>query len=109
VTNKLEAELAGRQLFERPGQRWLGIPRLVLAEEMTYEQALDSIGLGDGQYDTWPAQTRVWLTIFQGTWQLMPIMPPGTPAAPMPYQGCVLLVFTAADGGFISMGDSVCP
>ena len=108
VTNALEAELAGRQLFERPGQAWVGVPRLVLAEGLAYDQAAARIGLGDGQYDVWPAETRVWLTVFQGQWTVMPMMPPGTAAARISYEGCVALVFTAAEGSFISMGDARC-
>jgi hypothetical protein len=109
VVNPQQAELAGRQLFERPGQSWLGHPKLVLAEEMEYQQAVRRIGVGEGQYDLWPEHTRVWLTVFQGRWQLMPMLPPGTLAAPNTFEGCVLVVFAAADGGFISMGDAVCP
>ena len=109
VTNTTEAEMAGRQLIERPLMHWIGVPRLALAEESSYADAAAKIGAADPEYANWAPDTRVWLTIFEGQWDLTPIDPNNPSPQPVRYEGCVLVVFQASNGEMISMGDSRCP
>jgi hypothetical protein len=46
---------------------------------MSYAEAVKKIGVGEGQYDLWPAEMRVWLVIFQGRWLLTPMGPSQPP------------------------------
>ena len=75
------------------------------------DPALDRrrIGLGDGEYETRPRETMVWLMIFEGRWELTPLGSPSATNRPAIYEGCLFTVFAARDGGFISLGDSTCP
>ena len=83
-------------------------PALVFTEEISYADAQEWIGVGKGEYNRWPRETRVWLVIFKGRWLLTP-MGPGPSPTPIEYEGCVLTLFTARDGEWIAMGDAVCP
>ena len=107
---KGDAVNAGVKLLEtQAGTIWLDPPKAEFAEEMSYEEASKRIGMGDGQYDVWPKETRVWFTIFSGRWQLLTIGPAQTNPQPTTYKGCLFLVFTVSDTTLISQGDSVCP
>jgi hypothetical protein len=109
VETKIEAVSVGSQLLQAPGFKWIGSPRVVLAEQMTYAEANTRMGLGEAQYDVWPEETSVWLVVFQGQWKLIPVNP-ATPSPPsMSYEGCVMTIFAARDGSLISKGDAVCP
>lgn len=109
VTSRSEAEAVGKRLLETPGFAWLEPPKLAAADEMSYAEAVKLIGVGEGQYDRWPADTRVWLVIFEGRWELAPMGPPNQVQTPLPYEGCLMTVFAARDGSLISVGDAVCP
>jgi hypothetical protein len=110
VESPAEAAAAGSQILETAGGvTWIEGPRTVLAESMSYEEAVARVGIGGGEYDRWSPQTPVWLVIFQGSWDLVPLDPSQTSPPPVRYEGCVLTVFTAADGTMMSMGDAVCP
>jgi hypothetical protein len=110
VVTELDAITVGGKLFEEKGGiQWIGAPTTVLAKEMLYSEAVKLLGEGGAQYDLWPRETKIWLVVFKGQWQLIPLDP--AQAAPLPetYEGCVLSLFTARDASLISMGDSVCP
>ncbi|HET6846515.1 MAG TPA: hypothetical protein VFH29_06745, partial [Anaerolineales bacterium] len=70
-----EAEAAGKRALEAPGFQWIDAPRLALAEEISYAEAVKKVGVGEGQYDVWPAEASVWLVIFKGRWLLTPMGP----------------------------------
>jgi hypothetical protein len=110
VESPSEAAAAGRQILESAGGfTWIEGPRAVLAEPMSYEEAVARVGVGGGEYDRWPPSTPVWLVIFQGSWDLVPLDPSQAAPPPVRYEGCVMTVFTAADGTMMSMGDAICP
>jgi len=110
VETRLASESVGTQLLEaQEGFTWIESPQAVLAEEMSYAEANKQIGLNTPQYDLWPAETRVWLVIFKGRWELVPLDPTQVEALPVAYEGCLLILFTAKDASMISVGDSVCP
>ena len=95
--------------MEERGVVWLGTPNAAFAEEMSYAEANKRIGVGDGQYDLWPEETRVWLVVFKGRWQMTPIDPSQAAPQPLTYEGCALVLFTARDASLMTMGDAVCP
>jgi hypothetical protein len=64
---------------------------------MSYVDAQQRIGVGEGQYNLWSRETRVWLVVFKGQW------------TPVSYEGCLFLLFTAREGELMSMGDAICP
>jgi hypothetical protein len=109
VRTRADAEIAGKNSLQAPGFEWIGSPRLALAEEMSYAEAVKKIGVGDGQYDVWRPETRVWLVIFQGSWLLTPMGPSQPPPAPIRYEGCLMTVLAAGDASRIAAGDAVCP
>jgi hypothetical protein len=107
VESSAEAVAAAAQQLAAPGFGWIGVPTPVLTELMTYAEARQRIGLGDGEDATRPAETQVWLVIFQGRWSVLPIGVPD--AAPVEYEGCLHAVLAAGDGTIIANGDAVCP
>ena len=76
---------------------------------MTYVDANRRIGVGEPQLEVWPADTPVWLVIFRGRWDLMPMGPPGATLRPQRYEGCLYVLFAARDSTLISAGDALCP
>ena len=110
VTSEADAVAAVLQIRADPDFKWTEPPRTLLVQEMTYEESVARIGLGqpdEAQYALIPRDTRVWFVILFGKWTLKPMGPPG--AAPIPYEGCLLTVVAARDGSVIAAGDSICP
>ncbi len=101
--------VAGKLFVEKGGIQWIETPQTVFTEEMSYADAQERIGVGEGQYDRWPPETRVWLVIFKGRWQLTPLDPSQASPTPLEYEGCGFTLFTARDGEWMAMGDAVCP
>ncbi len=110
VETKFDAITVAGKLFEEKGRlKWTESPNAVLTEEMSYADAVKWIGVGEGEYDLWPQETRVWFVVFKGRWLLAPLDSTQTNPVPLPYEGCIFSLFTARDGELISMGDSACP
>lgn len=109
ITTKVDAITVAGRLFEETGTKWTQSPEAVLTEELSYTDAVRWIGVGEGEYDLWPHETRVWFVIFKGRWQLIPIGATEVNPSLPEYEGCIFSLFTAKDGELISMGDSVCP
>ena len=60
LTTTDQAITAGAELLETSdGTTWIDGPRPVLAGQMTYAEAVRQIGIGDGDYETWPEETQV--------------------------------------------------
>ncbi len=103
------AAAIGKRLLEVEGFTWIGTPKPVLAEQMTYAEAAQKIPPMQAEAHhnpLWP-DGRVWLVILQGQWDLVPMGPPGAP--PNRYQGCIMVLFTAADSKVVAAGDTLCP
>ena len=110
VDTKFAAEATGIRLLETMGGvTWLEVPKALFAEEMSFEEANDMIGLGDGDYVTWPRETRVWFVIVHVKWLLTPLDPNQSNPQPIADEGCVFVVFSAEGASLIAAGDSVCP
>ncbi len=109
IRTKLEAVIAGRSQLLITRLIQLDTPAVVSAEEMSFEQANWQIGRNNPPYPFYPRETRVWLVLFEGDWQVMPPNPTNTVPLPPPYHGCVCTVLAAAGGEPISTGDTPCP
>jgi hypothetical protein len=101
--------VAGKLFVEKGGIQWIEPPQPVFTEEMSYMDAQERLGVGEGEYDRWPPETRVWLAIFKGRWLLTPMDPNQASPTPVEYEGCGFTLFTAKDGEWMAMGDAVCP
>ncbi len=105
-----DAIATGRRWLEAGGFTWENSPQPVLAEQMTYLQATQLVpAMSDPQSSGRSPDMPVWLVIFKGRWDLMPMGPPGATLQPNTYEGCRLVVFKAENGDLIASGDSVCP
>ncbi len=94
---------------EKGSFQWIDAPTTILAKEMIYTEAVKWLGEGVAQYDLWPRETKVWLVVFKGQWQLMPLDPNQADPQPLNYEGCVFSLFTVRNGEWMAMGDFVCP
>jgi hypothetical protein len=110
VATELDAITLGGKLFEEKGGiQWIDAPTTVLAKEMPYAEAVKLLGEGVAQYDLWPQETQVWLVVFKGQYQLIPLDPNQANPQPLNYEGCVFSLFTADEGEWMAGGDFVCP
>jgi hypothetical protein len=110
VVTELDAITVGGKLFEEKGGiQWIDAPTTVLAKEMLYSEAVKLLGEGVAQYNLWPRETKVWLVVFKGQWQLIPLDPNQANPQPLNYEGCVFSLFTAVKGEWLAGGDFVCP
>ena len=110
VVTELDAITLGRKLFEEKGGiQWIEDPTIVLANEMLYTDAVKLLGEGVAQYELWPRETKVWLVVFKGQYQLIPLDPNQANPQPLNYEGCVFSLFTAVKGEWMAGGDFVCP
>ena len=110
VVTELDAITLGRKLFEEKGGiQWIEDPTIVLANEMLYTDAVKLLGEGVAQYEIWPRETKVWLVVFKGQYQLIPLDPNQANPQPLDYEGCVFSLFTAVKGEWMAGGDFVCP
>ncbi len=104
-----DAAAIGKRLLEAEGFTWVGAPEPVLVQQMTYAEAAQKIPPMQAEAPhnpLWP-DGRVWLVILRGQWDLVPMGPPGAP--PNRYQGCIMVLFTAADNKVVAGGDTLCP
>jgi hypothetical protein len=101
--------VASNLFVEKGGIQWIEPPQTVFTEEMSYADAEERLGVGEGEYDRWPPETRGWLVIFKGRWLLTPLDPNQVSPTPIEYEGCAFTLFTARDGEWMAMGDAVCP
>jgi hypothetical protein len=101
--------VAGTLFEEKGGAQWIEPPQPVFVEEMSYAAAVERLGVGEGEYNLWPPEARVWLVVFKGQWELVPLDPTQANPEPVRYEGCGFTLFTARDGEWISMGDATCP
>ena len=110
VVMEPDAITYGGKLFEEKGGiQWTDAPTTVLAKEMSYMDAVQLVGQGVAQYDLWSRETKVWLVVFKGRWQLTPLDPNQENPQPLDYEGCVFTLFTAMKGEWMAGGDFVCP
>ena len=110
VATEPEAITFGGKLFEEKGGiQWIDAPTTILAKEMLYTEAVKLIGEQVAEYDLWSGNTKVWLVVFKGRYELMPLDPNQANPQPLQYEGCVFSLFTAMNGEWMAGGDFVCP
>ena len=110
VATELDAIALGSKLLEGDGNfKWIDAPATILAKEMLYAEAVKLLGEGVAEYELWSRDTKVWLVVFKGRWQLTPLDPNQENPQPVNYEGCVYSLFAARNGEFIAAGDFVCP
>lgn len=109
VTEHDAINFGSKLMEEKGGIQWIDAPTPVLVKEMSYVEAVNLIGEQIAQNDLWPGDTRVWLVVFKGRWQLIPLDPNQANPQPLTYEGCGFSLFTARNGELIAMGDFVCP
>jgi len=110
VVTEFDAITLGGKLFEEKGGiRWIDAPTTALVKEMPYTEAVKLIGQQVAEYDLWSGDTKVWLVVFKGQWELIPLDPNQANPQPVRYEGCVFTLFTAMNGTWMAGGDSVCP
>ena len=100
-----------KTLAEGQGQlHWLEPPTAYVVQQMTYGEAHKHIPMLSEDGDQfWGSQTSVWLVALRGRWELTPIDPAQAHPQAVPYEGCSFVLFRAADGALIAMGDTTCP
>ena len=97
----------GKQLLEAADWRWLDAPNPVVVQQMSYAEAHKRIPMLSEEYQFWGSQTSVWLVVFKGRWGSMD--PAQANAQSVTYEGCLWVLFRAADGSLIAMGTTLCP
>ena len=80
--------VGGKLMEEKGGIQWLEAPTTALVKEMSYAEAVKLIGEQIAQNDLWPPDTKVWLVVFKGRWQLIPLDPNQANPEPLNYEGC---------------------
>lgn len=109
IESRLEAVIVGRKMLCVLHSCNIGTPKVISADEMSFEDANKRIGRTDAHYDYWPRDIGVWLVIFEGEWQLIPPDPTHTATLPAPAHGCEFSLFAAKNGESIAGGDVKCP
>ncbi len=107
VRTKLDAVLVGRLQISSTRLDQVSTPRAIFVQEMTFAEANRKVTEPLPQSN--PMDSKVWLVIFQGTWQLMPPDPTHTVTPPPPYYGCVYALFYAEHAEPIADGGTSCP
>ena len=111
VQSGFDPALTGQRLLESDADfRWREPPTAYTVQEMTYEEAHRYIPMLSADYPPGSPlrrETSVWLVAFRGRWWVTPGGPPG--AQPVPYEGCLFVLFTAADSKLVAAGDTTCP
>ena len=101
ITNKLQAVIAAQiGLYAPPHFKPLGTPQVVLAEELSLQDARKRVEQpGSTTYEDRPGDTKVWLVVFESDWQVIPPPPdPSQPSTvPAPFHGCSYVI-VSADG-----------
>jgi len=86
---------AGTRLLQDAGLEWQARPKRLMAEQMTYAQALERLGQGIMDGDWIPPETPVWLAAFSGRYTWVPRDPAYEVLGP--YEGCVYIIFDARE------------
>ena len=108
VATNAEAVNVGLRMVEATDTRWLEPPKALVIQQMSLAEAHKAIPLlSEG--GPLPPETRVWLLVYQGRWQLGATGQTEGAPSPAIYEGCGFLLFTARDPAPIAGGDAACP
>jgi hypothetical protein len=110
IQNKLQAAIAARLEI---GTARFGdtahSAKIVSVEEMTLDKVKQRVGPRPNlayEYEDRPGDTKVWLTVFEGDWQ---IFPPNSNTPLPPYHGCYYVIMDARGSGPMEIGNIDCP
>lgn len=109
ITTKLQAVIAARVLLSTSRMEDIQPPQVIYVQRMTLAEAIKKTEKpGVQTFENIPAQTPVWLVIFQGDWQLHPPLP-GVTATPLPpFHGCQYVWIAESNNGYAATGDIGC-
>jgi hypothetical protein len=97
----------GAQLLESVDWRPIEPPTAVEVRQMSYAEARKWITmLSEEGEQVWGRETRLWLVVFQGRWGSSD--PAQLNSQSVLYEGCLFVLFRAADGRLIATGDTLC-
>ncbi len=102
----LDPVQTGLQLLASADWRQLESPAAVDVRQMTYVEARQLIPmLSEEGEQFWGRETPLWLVVYRGRWGS------SDPAQinAQPYEGCLFVLFRAADGKMIATGTTACP
>ena len=111
IRNKMEAVIAARLSLDTTRLEYTEELKVVLAEEMSFEDASRRVAqpgfLHVINTEEIPGDTKVWLVLFEGDWQMTGPAPeePATPVPPT--HGCVYFII-ALDNSHGEFGTTEC-
>jgi hypothetical protein len=109
IKNKMEAVIAARVTLSGTRLRANANPQIVSVEELALAEARRRVARpGVSVNEDRPADTPVWLIVFEGEWQVFPPDPSHTITPPPPSHGCVYVLLDANDPGRGEVGAIEC-
>ncbi len=109
IESRLQAVIAARASLATTRLRYAETPEVVWAEEMKLEDAHKRAAQpGVSTYEDRPGDTKVWLVVFEGEWQVIPPDPLHTVTPPPPSHGCAYVILDATDSGRNEIGTMDC-
>ncbi len=109
IENKMEAAIAARSTLSGTRLRFTLDPRIVSVEELALAVARRRVArAGVSINEDRPANTPVWLIVFEGEWQVFPPDPSHTITPASPSHGCVYVLLDANDPGRSEVGPIEC-
>jgi hypothetical protein len=109
IKDKMDAVIAARLLLGSTRLRPQQAAQVTSVEELPLAEAQRRIAqAGAATYEGRPANTRVWLVIFRGEWQVFPPDPSHTITPAPPAEGCVFVLMDANDSGRSQVGSTEC-
>jgi hypothetical protein len=109
ITSKLQAVIVARAMLDTTRLHYTEEPQVVSAEELRLEDAQKRIARpgGDASEER-PGDTKVWLIIFEGDWQVIPPDPDHTITPDPPSHGCVFAILDANESARTEIGTMRC-
>ena len=109
IKNKTEAVIAARVTLRYTRLRSSADPQVVSVEELALAEARRRVArAGVFVNEDRPADTPVWLIVFEGEWQVFPPDPSHTITPAPPSHGCVYVMLNANDPGRSEVGSMEC-
>ena len=109
VTDKLQAVIAASAEIPSSRMESLQPPAVIFVEQMTLAEAQKkTTPPGVESFNDIPANTPVWLVIFEGEWQLHSPIPGQTATLPSSFHGCQFVWMTANGNGYSATGNIDC-
>lgn len=109
IKNKTEAAIAAQLILSSTRLRPNANPQIVSVEELALAEARRRVArAGVFVNEDRPADTPVWLIVFEGEWQVFPPDPSHTITPAPPSHGCVYVMLDGNDPGRSEVGGIEC-